>query len=33
MAICLLSLLPTVILVALLQRYVVEGLAAGAVKG
>jgi len=33
MAICLLSLLPTVILVALLQRYVVEGLSAGAVKG
>src|SRR5215203_2821186 len=33
MAICLLSPLPTVILVAMLQRYVVEGLAAGAVKG
>ena len=33
MAICLLSLLPTVILIALLQRYVVEGLSAGAVKG
>src|SRR5262245_35574411 len=33
MAICLLALLPTVILVVLLQRYVVEGLAAGAVKG
>ena len=33
MAICLLSLLPTVFLVALLQRYVVEGLSAGAVKG
>ena len=33
MAICLLSLLPTVILVGLLQRYVVEGLSAGAVKG
>jgi len=33
MAICLLALLPTVILVALLQKYVVEGLAAGAVKG
>jgi multiple sugar transport system permease protein len=33
MAICLLALLPTVILVVLLQRYVVEGLSAGAVKG
>ena len=33
MAICLLSLLPTVILVGLLKRYVVEGLSAGAVKG
>ena len=33
MAICLLALLPTVILVALLQRYIVEGLTAGAVKG
>jgi multiple sugar transport system permease protein len=33
MAICLLALLPTVILVALLQKCVVEGLAAGAVKG
>ena len=33
MAICLLALLPTVILVALLQRYMVEGLSAGAVKG
>jgi len=33
MAICLLALAPTVILVALLQRYIVEGLAAGAVKG
>jgi multiple sugar transport system permease protein len=33
MAICFLSLLPTVLLVALLQRYVVEGLSAGAVKG
>jgi multiple sugar transport system permease protein len=33
MAICLLALLPTVILVALLQRYIVEGLSAGAVKG
>jgi len=33
MAICLLALLPSVILVLLLQKYVVEGLAAGAVKG
>jgi multiple sugar transport system permease protein len=33
MAICLLALAPTVILVALLQRYIVEGLSAGAVKG
>ncbi len=33
MAICLLALLPTVILVLLLQRFVVEGLSAGAVKG
>ncbi|TMJ29402.1 MAG: carbohydrate ABC transporter permease [Alphaproteobacteria bacterium] len=33
MAICLLALLPTVVLVALLQKYIVEGLAAGAVKG
>jgi len=33
MAICLLALLPTVILVFLLQKYIVEGLAAGAVKG
>src|ERR1700741_3925615 len=33
MAICLLALLPTVILVGLLQKYIVEGLAAGAVKG
>jgi multiple sugar transport system permease protein len=33
MAVCLLSLLPTVILVSLLQKYVVQGLAAGAVKG
>jgi multiple sugar transport system permease protein len=33
MAICLLALLPTVILVALLQKYVVQGLASGAVKG
>jgi multiple sugar transport system permease protein len=33
MAICLLALLPTVILVAVLQKYIVEGLTAGAVKG
>ncbi len=33
MAICLLALAPTVILVALLQKYVVQGLSAGAVKG
>jgi multiple sugar transport system permease protein len=33
MAICLLALLPTVILVVLLQKYVVEGLSAGGVKG
>jgi multiple sugar transport system permease protein len=33
MAICLLALAPTVILVVLLQKYIVEGLAAGAVKG
>jgi multiple sugar transport system permease protein len=33
MAICLLALLPSVILVALLQKYVVQGLSAGAVKG
>lgn len=33
MAICLLALLPSVVLVLLLQKYVVEGLAAGAVKG
>jgi len=33
MAICLLALLPSVLLVLLLQKYVVEGLAAGAVKG
>ena len=33
MAICLLALAPTVILVALLQKYIVEGLSAGAVKG
>lgn len=33
MAICLLALAPTVILVILLQRYIVEGLSSGAVKG
>ncbi len=33
MAICLLAMLPTVILVMLLQKYVVQGLSAGAVKG
>ena len=33
MAICLLALLPTVVLVMTLQKYIVEGLAAGAVKG
>jgi multiple sugar transport system permease protein len=33
LAICLLALLPTVVLVMLLQKYVVQGLAAGAVKG
>src|SRR6185436_17194379 len=33
MAICLLALLPTVVMVVLLHRYVVEGLSAGAVKG
>lgn len=33
MAICLLALAPTVILVFLLQKYVVQGLSAGAVKG
>jgi multiple sugar transport system permease protein len=33
MALALLSLAPTVILVILLQRFVVQGLAAGAVKG
>ncbi len=33
MAICLLALLPTVVLVMLLQKYIVEGLSAGAVKG
>lgn len=33
LAICLLALLPTVVLVMLLQKYVVQGLSAGAVKG
>lgn len=33
MAICLLALLPSVLLVILLQKYVVQGLSAGAVKG
>ena len=33
MAICLLGLLPTLILVLVLQKYVVQGLVAGAVKG
>jgi multiple sugar transport system permease protein len=33
MAICLLGLAPTVVLVLLLQRYVVRGLVAGALKG
>lgn len=33
MAICLLALLPSVVLVVLLQKYVVQGLSAGAVKG
>jgi multiple sugar transport system permease protein len=33
MAICLLALLPTVVLVLLLQRFVVQGLSVGAVKG
>ena len=33
MAICLLALLPSVVLVMLLQKYVVQGLSAGAVKG
>lgn len=33
MAICLLALAPTVVLVMLLQKYIVEGLSAGAVKG
>jgi multiple sugar transport system permease protein len=33
MAICLLALAPSVILVLVLRRFVVEGLSAGAVKG
>jgi len=33
LAICLLALLPSVVLVLLLQKYVVQGLSAGAVKG
>jgi multiple sugar transport system permease protein len=33
MAICLLALLPTVVLVFLLQKFVVQGLSVGAVKG
>jgi multiple sugar transport system permease protein len=33
MAICLIALAPTVILVLLLRRFVVQGLSAGAVKG
>ena len=33
MAICLIALAPSVILVLLLRRFVVEGLVAGAVKG
>jgi multiple sugar transport system permease protein len=33
MAICLLGLLPTLVLVLALQRYVVRGLVAGALKG
>jgi multiple sugar transport system permease protein len=33
MAICLIVLAPTVILVLLLRRFVVQGLSAGAVKG
>jgi multiple sugar transport system permease protein len=33
MAICLLALLPTVVLVMLLQKYIVEGLTAGALRG
>jgi ABC-type glycerol-3-phosphate transport system permease component len=33
MAICLIALLPSVVLVFLLQKYVVQGLSVGAVKG
>ena len=33
MAICLVALAPSVILVLLLRRFVVEGLSAGAMKG
>lgn len=33
MAICLIALVPSVILVLLLRRFVVEGLSAGAMKG
>jgi multiple sugar transport system permease protein len=33
MAICLLALLPSVILVLMLQKFVVQGLSAGAIKG
>ena len=33
MAICLLGLLPTVVLVLLLRKYIVRGLVAGALKG
>jgi len=33
MAICLLALAPSVILVLVLRRFVIEGLVAGAVKG
>jgi multiple sugar transport system permease protein len=33
MAICLLGLIPTLLLVLLLQRYIVRGLVAGALKG
>jgi large-conductance mechanosensitive channel len=33
MAICLIALAPSVILVLLLRRFVVEGLSAGAMKG
>jgi multiple sugar transport system permease protein len=33
MAICLIALAPTVVLVLLLRKFVVQGLSAGAVKG